>query len=417
MDEKIKVSISIDENTTVPVGVLWCSSNKGKLSSAFEYEDSWLDYKGNFAIEPALQLSKRVYYSPKGRLFGCMGDSSPDRWGRMLMHRNELKKSRASGKPQRSLSELDYLLMVSDYARQGALRYSKMGEASYLSDSNADAVPQFVLLPRLLAAAERFIESKETLEDLKALLAPGSSLGGARPKASVFDSDGSLSIAKFERKGDEYDVVAWEAVALSIAKDFSLNVPSFHLKKIEGKSVLMVKRFDRLKGARIPFVSAMTMLGSLDNEERSYLEIADAIQQYGSQPSKDLKELWSRIVFGVLVTNTDDHLRNHGFLYDAHSGWRLSPAYDINPTPDFVKPRQLSTCIDFQSHEASLELALSVSNEFRLSLNDAKRIASDAAKVTLSWREKARGFGIAEAEIDSMSSAFEHSEQRMAEKL
>jgi serine/threonine-protein kinase HipA len=231
------------------------------------------------------------------------------------------------------------------------------------------------------------------------------------------DSDGPLSIAKFERKGDDYEIVAWEAVALSPAKDLKLNVPPFSLQKVKGRSVLIVKRFDRLKAARIPFVLAMAMLGSLDDEERSYLGIADAIQQFGSQPTRDLKELWTRMVFGVLVANTDDHLRNHGFLNEASSGWRLSPAYGINPTPDFVKPRQLSTYIDFQSHEASLELALSVASEFRLSLSEAKSIAKATAKVTFSWRQKARGFGIAEAELDSMASAFEHSEVRMAEKL
>ena len=221
-------------------------------------------------------------------------------------------------------------------------------------------------MPKLLSATERFADDSETAEDLKLLLAPGSSLGGARPKASVRDKDGSLAIAKFPRKGDEHNIVMWEAVALSLAKDAGIKVPSWRLENIFGKAVLIINRFDRYKGERIPFLSAMSMLGAADNEQHSYLEMAYALAQSGGSPEEDMAELWRRIVFNVMVSNTDDHLRNHGFIYERYKGWRLSPAYDINPTPIEMAPRILTTSIDFDDNSASLDIALSVAKDFRL---------------------------------------------------
>ena len=198
------------------------------------------------------------------------------------------------------------------------------------------------------------MEDKDTEEDLKLLFAPGSSLGGARPKASVVEKDGQLAIAKFPRKEDEVNTVVWEAVALTLAKKAGITVPDARVETVAGKPVLLLRRFDRDGNRRIPFLSAMSMLGSKDNETRSYMEIVDALRQHGAAPKADMEALWRRVVFNILISNTDDHMRNHGFLYEGPDGWRLSPAYDLNPVPTDIKPRILSTAINEEDTTASL---------------------------------------------------------------
>ena len=226
-------------------------------------------------------------------------------------------------------------------------------------------------MPKLLSATERLIADHESTEDLRLLLAPGSSLGGARPKASIRDFDGSLAIAKFPRKDDEFNIVVWEELTLTLAENAGIKVPKHRLETILGKSVLIITRFDRDDAHRIPFLSAMSMLGAHDNEQHSYLEMAYALAQNGASPEEDMKELWRRIVFTIMVSNTDDHLRNHGFIYERYKGWRLSPAYDINPTPLEVAPHILTTSIDFNGNTASLEAAMQVAKEFRLKKEEA----------------------------------------------
>ncbi len=272
-------------------------------------------------------------------------------------------------------------------------------------------------VPKLLAASERFIDDKENLEDLRLLLAPGSSLGGARPKSSMMDKNGNLAIAKFPRKDDEFAVEKWEAVALTLAKNSGIATPEFSLIKIGKNPVLIVKRFDRIKKTRIPFLSAMIMLQARDNEQHSYLEIAYALAQNGAAPEEDMKQLWRRIVFNVLISNTDDHLRNHGFLYESQKGWRLSPAYDLNPTPIEIKPRILTTAIDLNDTTASLETALSVAKDFRLEKSEANKIIKEVAKAVSKWREVAKNFDITKKEIERMASAFEHEDLEMAQNL
>jgi serine/threonine-protein kinase HipA len=255
-------------------------------------------------------------------------------------------------------------------------------------------------------------KSGENAADLKLLLAPGSSLGGARPKASVIDKDKTLAIAKFPRKDDEYNSVLWEAVALTLAKKAKINTPVWRVETILKKAVLIIKRFDREKENRIPFLSAMSMLQAKDNEQRSYLEIAYAITEHGSYPKQDLEELYRRMIFNILISNTDDHLRNHGFLYENKNGWKLSPVYDINPTPHEIKAHILSTSIDFNSNHASIETALSVIDEFRLSKKKAILIIKEVATAVSSWRKIAKRFKLTEKEIVLMASAFEHSEMK-----
>jgi serine/threonine-protein kinase HipA len=256
----------------------------------------------------------------------------------------------------------------------------------------------------------------ESDADLRLLLAPGSSLGGARPKASVRDGGGCLSIAKFPQDGDEVSTVLWEAVALTLAENSNIRVSQWWLETVAKKPVLLLRRFDRDGEKRIPFLSAMSMLGAKDNEQRSYLELADILRQFGAAPKVDMHSLWRRMVFNILISNTDDHLRNHAFLYEGQVGWRLSPAYDLNPMPVDIKPRILSTAIDLDSGVASLELAFSVANYFQLSKKEAVKVAAEVGAAVSNWREVALKVGLKSAEIERMSSAFEHADLKQALK-
>ena len=415
MHKDIIVSIEID-GEIVPVGYLWCHVRKnGKESASFEYHPDWLKHKDKFALEPALSLGKGAFHTAShAPLFGSLGDSAPDRWGRILMKRALARTAKQKSEVMRTLNEIDFLLGVCDFTRQGALRFSYKGEDSFLAPDDGIKIPPLVELPKLLNASNRFLDDNEDAEDLRLLLAPGSSLGGARPKASVIDKEGDLCIAKFPRKDDTFHVVQWEAVALTLAEKAGLRVPEWGVETIEDTHVMILKRFDRSGDQRIPFLSAMSMLNASDNEQRSYIEIASALIEYGAEPNRDLEELWRRIVFSVLISNTDDHMRNHAFLYENQAGWRLSPVYDVNPTSLEDKPRILSTCIDYDDSTASLDLALSVRGEFRVSEERANEIIIEIAQAVSQWKEVARSFGLKKNEIDRMSSAFCHDDLEKA---
>ena len=391
---EIFVSIMLDEET-LPIGKLWSYYRKGRTSAAFEYNKEWLETPRRFALEPALRLTAGLHHTDKA-LFGAIGDSAPDRWGRVLMRR--------ANKTGRTLSELDYLLGVNDETRQGALRFSEEPDGPYLACSEKNSIPPLVKLPNLLSAAENFIENSESAAELKLLLTPGSSLGGARPKASVMDKDSSLAIAKFPRKDDETEVVLWEAAALTMAKSAGINVPQWRLENILGKYVLIIKRFDREGKKRLPFLSAMSKLAAADNDGlvHSYSEIAGALVQHGAQPDKDLKELWRRMVFGILISNTDDHLRNHGFLYTG-TGWTLSPAYDLNPNSEKAV---FATAIDATGAKSTIELAMKAAKDFRLHDQDAKEILEQVKSAVSDWRKTAKSLGISEKNTEKMAPAF-----------
>ena len=267
-----------------------------------------------------------------------------------------------------------------------------------------------VELPKLLAATNRVFDDAATSDDLRLLLAPGSSLGGARPKASVHDGNGHLLIAKFPHRSDETHVVRWEEVALRLAKRAGVEVARSRLEVIGGRSVLLLERFDRKSRIRVPYLSAMGILGAAPHEDHSYLELADALRRYGASPRSSLQALWRRIVFSVLISNTDDHLRNHGFLYVGPQGWTLSPAFDLNPVPLEIKPRILSTAITFDDATASLELAMEVAEYFEVDAAQARTIAAEVGNATGHWRSEAEGLGISKAEIERMASAFDHSD-------
>lgn len=414
MDREVFVYVDL-RGEPVLAGRLWAHVRRGRESATFEYDPGWLDHPERFALEPALPLGRGPFHTTPGApLFGPIGDSAPDRWGRVLMRRAERWRARQAGEAPRTLNEIDYLLMVDDEARQGALRFAAAENGPFLADHDATRIPPLVELPRLLNAAEHVINDDESDEDLRLLLAPGSSLGGARPKASVRDHDGALAIAKFPHRDDDWDTVTWEAVALSLAAKAGIRVPDWRLEEITDKPVLILRRFDRAEALRIPFLSALSMLGARDNETHSYLEIVDALRQQGARPKADIQQLWRRIVFTVLISNIDDHLRNHGFLYAGSDGWALCPAYDLNPVPIDVSPRVLSNAIDFDDPSASVELTLSVAEYFELAPNEARDIAADVAGVVSGWREEAARVGLTRGECERMASAFEHSDLRKA---
>ena len=406
---EVIVSISL-AGETLRVGTLWFGIHGRREYASFDYDQSWLKTPGKFALEPALVLGKGPFHAKnlKRSVFGAISDSAPDRWGRILMDRAEHERSRSEKRTQRMLFESDYLLGVNDEARLGALRFSSVKDPDkFLASEKRDPIPPLMDLGKLLSATERVIADKQNAQDLKILLDPGSSLGGARPKASVRDKDGTLTIAKFPSKDDTANVVVWEAVVLELAKQAGIRVPLWRLKKVLNKSVLLIKRFDRNEGQRVPFLSAMSMLGNHDHERHSYLEIAGALIQHGASPNEDLAELWRRIIFTIMVNNTDDHLRNHGFLYARHAGgWRLSPAYDINPT---IGPRFLSTAINDYNTAADLDLAREVAPEFRLSKDQAEQIIREVSTAVSRWKSVATRLGLTKNDRDRMSSAFDYS--------
>lgn len=417
MDTDVFVYVDVDGQPTL-VGRLWARMRRGRDSASFEYDEEWLALAQRFAVEPALPLGPGPFHTAADKpMFGAFGDSAPDRWGRVLMRRAERREVERTGRTPRTLREIDYLLRVNDEARLGALRFAQAPGGPFLASDEVKPIPPLVELPRLLSAAEHVVGDSDSDEDLRLLLAPGSSLGGARPKASVRDKDGHLAIAKFPHKDDDLDAVRWEAVALKLAERAGISVPEWRLETTAQKPIVLLRRFDRVNGRRTPFLSAMTMLGANDHERRSYLEFVDALRQHGAAPQTDMHLLWRRILFSVLISNTDDHLRNHGFLYDGPDGWRLSPAYDLNPVPVDIKPRILATDIDLDVGTASLDLVLEVAGYFELDGAEARTIASEVGKAVGGWRKVANNLGLTSHEIDRVASAFEHDDLRRARAL
>jgi serine/threonine-protein kinase HipA len=350
-------------------------------------------------------------------MFGALGDSAPDRWGRRLIARNEARRARARGQTPRAPREINFLLGVTDFVRQGALRFSLTIDGPFIAEAASNHVPPLINLGELLAAAVAFEDDPDSVEAddaVRLLLAPGSSLGGARPKASVLDRDKTLSIAKFPEKTDTVDAVRWEMLMLNLAGRAGISVPRTRVEMVGDTPVLLLGRFDRKGGVRIPFLSAMSLLDAKDGDTRSYVEIGDALRRIASHASLDAPQLWRRLAFNILASNFDDHLRNHAVVYDG-VGWRLSPAYDLNPAPRSVKNRVLSTAINIdEDTTASIELAVDAAEEFLLTRAQAKVIAGEIAACVASWRKEAARVGIAGGEIDRMETAFEHEDAKLA---
>ena len=327
-----EVHIDLD-GFTRQVGLVRCNRVRGREAVIFEYDSAWLEDPGRFSLEPALALGGGAFVPRKGlATFGSIGDSAPDTWGRRLMQRAERRLAVREGRAVRTLLESDYLLGVADETRLGALRFRWAGDNRFQAGTHV-GVPALIELGRLLRITERILRDEETDEDLQLIFAPGSSLGGARPKASVIDQHGDLSIAKFPKETDDYCMATWEEIALRLADRAGIATPEHRLIDVAGKKVMLSRRFDRQGAIRIPFLSAMAMMGSKDGERGSYPEIVDALAEHGAQGKTDARALYRRVVLNVLISNVDDHLRNHAFLWLGKAGWSLSPAYDLNPVP------------------------------------------------------------------------------------
>ncbi len=397
------------------IGVLTASIVRGKEVFSFEYEKSWLKGQYAFQIDPQLQLFSGNFYAPEGaENFGIFLDSSPDRWGRTLMLRRESLLAKEGKRAIKTLMPSDYLLGVYDQTRMGALRF-KIGDGTFLDDHKNISTPPWTSI-RELEHASLFLEQEDSEEgpnfsaQLKLLFAPGSPLGGARPKASVLDENGHLWIAKFPSRDDLKDVGAWEAVVYALAEKCGIIVNEVKAQKFANKyHTFLAKRFDRLSGGkRVHFSSAMTLLQHKDGDNHqagvSYLELADFISSNGA-PSKvahNLEELWRRIVFSIAVSNSDDHLRNHGFLL-SEEGWELSPVYDVNPNE---MADGLSLNVSWDSNALDFDLAKSVSQDFRVASTRANEIIEKVKLEVRNWDKIAEGFGISRSERMRMTKAF-----------
>lgn len=393
----------------VLAGRLFSHRRRGRESASFIYDAGYLGRSDAYALDPALPLVQGAQQTPVGiSIFRAFADAAPDRWGRTLIKRAERRRAEADQTAPRSLGEIDFLLGVRDDLRQGAVRF-RDGDGHFLASGDV-GVPQLTDLPRLLRAAEHLEMDAESEAELRDLIRVGSSLGGARPKAHVVDADGRVAIAKFpSARHDTWNVMAWEKVALDLAHDAGIRISDSRLLRIAGRSVLIVDRFDRDGERRIGYMSAMTILETSDGERGSYLDLAAAIEETSPQATADLQELWRRIAFSILISNTDDHLRNHGFLHEYAGTWTLSPAFDLNPNPA-AGPKHLTTSIDGYETEASIDTLMSVAPYFRLSEEDAVEVLGQVLSATQRWREVATGHGLPEAEVVEMEWAFEHAQ-------
>ncbi len=392
------------------IGCLYAESLRGKEITSFEYSPTWLtNHPGLLALDSDLQLFSGRQFTPLDKpMFGVFADSCPDRWGRVLMDRREGILAKQENRKARNLLETDYLLGVHDEARMGALRFSLQEGGPFLSRESDMAAPPWTTLRNLETASLQFEKDPDVYNNrwLQMLLAPGSSLGGARPKASVKAPDNSLWIAKFPSRHDQYDSGAWEQVTHELAKMCHLNVPESMLECFsDAGSTFLVKRFDRQAGRRIHFSSALALLGKTDGESTSssYLELVQFLTSHGASARADLKELWRRIVFSMAVSNTDDHLRNHGFLL-MPNGWRLSPMFDVNPNP---KGNFLSLNVTLYDSRIDPDLPIEAASYFGLKKDEAAEEANQIlSTVGHSWRPIAQSYGISRESQEAMAPAF-----------
>ena len=402
-----------DFSTDVPLlmGCLYVSVIKGGESYSFEYDRNWLKTTGlSLSLDPELMPYAGRQYPSDKNIFGLFADASPDRWGRVLMNKRERILADKEGRKPNKLYDSDYLLGVYDETRMGGIRFKLDPNGPFLSDDQETAAPPWATL-RTLEEASRHFESDESgLAEkwLNQLIKPGSSLGGARPKATVIDTKDQLWIAKFPSKNDENDVGAWEMVAHDLAALCGLNVPEAKLEKFSSLgSTFLVKRFDRIRDRRIHFASAMTLLGKTDGASAvdgiSYLDIAGIIRSCGAQPKKDLVELWKRIVFNMAITNTDDHLRNHAFILES-GGWVLSPLYDVNPVP---YGGELSLNVDEEDNSINIRLAIQTAARFGIAETEAQNYAEEILEIVRdNWSKIAANYGLTRRQIEEMRPAF-----------
>lgn len=411
--KEIIVYSDFEENCQPKImGYLFSEIIRGSEVFAFEYNDDWLKSSNYSQIDPDLQLYTGKQFNGDKPNFGAFLDSSPDRWGRVLMKRREAIIAREEKREERRLNELDFLLGVFDKHRMGALRFKESIDGDFKNNDKTFSTPPWTSLRDLEYACiqleqDEHSTDREYLQWINMLIAPGSSLGGARPKASVLGNEG-LWIAKFPSKYDEFDYGAWELLAYELAKRCNVNMSESMIKKFTSRhNTFLTKRFDRYNGNnRLHFASAMTLLGYSDgmdfNDGISYLELAEFIMQNGANVDEDLQQLWTRIVFSIAISNTDDHLRNHGFILTTH-GWRLSPAYDINPNPS---GQGLKLNISETDNSLDFNLAMRVIPYFRIEEKKAIEIIKTIKEEVSKWRVMASKLNISNSEQDRMQSAF-----------
>jgi len=383
------------------IGRCYWTAKGQAVSTIFSYTDEYLNDSSSFNIDPNLKLMTGAQPIIGGLPF-AFSDTSPDRWGRRLIEKRYKLECRKGKSTPRTLTEIDFLLGVSDIVRQGDLRFKVTADGEYLHGSND--IPKLIALPKLMNAVTE--ESSGTNNQaIKYLLEAGSAtLGGARPKASIIDN-GELYIAKFPHSGDDWDVIGWEWVALELAKKVGINTPEHRLVKEGKKNILLVKRFDRNKGKRIGYISALTILGLRDAERADYLDIIYKIKTHSVKIVEDLHELFIRIALSILINNTDDHLRNHGFLR-ALSGYYLSPIFDINPNPDIDESR-VTTVFGETNRQTSLNALMENSEEFALAKKEGKKIIANVKEALVSWKMLAKKAGISKTEIGLFQNVFE----------
>jgi serine/threonine-protein kinase HipA len=394
------------------MGMLSATYLKGKQTFAFEFDDAWLKRKSNPKIDPDLPLTRGKSFPQAGKPnFGIFADAAPDRWGRRLMVRREKIIAAKENRPEKTLMELDFMLGVDDSGRMGALRFKNAPDGPFLEDDRNCPAPPFTELRKLESASLHLEQDKASKieEALAVLFRPGGSLGGARPKANVKDPSESLWIAKFPSESDEIDVGAWEQVTATLARASGVFMAESKAVKLASKHhTFLTKRFDRSgSNIRYLYASAMTLLGKKDGEssETSYLEIAEILVSQGGTPKAQLHQLWKRIVFSILVSNTDDHLRNHGFLYNFEkNGWDLSPAFDINPVSG---GRNLSLSIDESDSSLDLDSARKVAPYFQISKSEADSTIEQLLAIRKAWRSLAKQLGLKAVEIEVMASVFD----------
>ena len=416
MSDDVEVYVAVGDKNLL-AGRTYPHRRRGVESASFVYNDRYLADPDAYALDPGLPLVTGTLQTPVRRaLFGAFADSLPDRWGRTLIQRAERARAKAVATAPRSMSEVGLLLGVRDDLRQGALRFRLDEQGPFLA-AEESGVPALTDLPALLDIAARAERDTADYEDLKRLVRAGSSLGGARPKAHVLDAAGRVAIAKFPSdSSDTWNVMAWEKVALDLARDAGVTVPDSQLIRIGDRNVLVVDRFDRRGTARIGYASAMTMLEASDGDQRSYLEIAEVIEERSTAATAELRQLWRRIAFSILISNTDDHLRNHGFLHERGDSWMLSPAFDLNPNPQ-LGSKDLSTAIDYADTRASVDTLMSVAAYFRLDPSDALEVLAKVTRAVARWRAVAKSHGLLQQDLDTMEPAFEHAEGERARAL
>lgn len=395
----------------VLLGKLYVGVIKQGETYSFEYDKEWLtSNKMLIFLDPEIQPFVGRQFPNGKNIFGIFADASPDRWGRVLMNKRERLLAVKESRKPRKLHDSDYLLGIYDETRMGGVRFKLDPDGEFLADDKETAAPPWTALRTLEEASRNFEKDENGLTDkwLKQLIKPGSSLGGARPKATVVDTNGQLWIAKFPSKNDENDTGAWEKVVHDLARMCGLNVPKSKVEKFSKLgSTFLVKRFDRVGEKRIHFASAMTLLGKTDGADASdgtsYLDIAGFIKSYGANPKSDLVELWKRIVFNMAITNTDDHLRNHAFVL-TNNGWTLSPLYDVNPVP---YGDELSLLVDSQDNSISVDLAIRTAPRFGITEKDAVKISEEMlAIVRDNWEQLAKEHGLSRGQIENMRPAF-----------